>query len=280
MNEYQSPYIEGQVIAPAEAEPSLHGFESTQPIAIPGKKIQGCSKSASECLQKTKQLAHEFNHGTYCAAHLVLAMTLVPNATRQFDLRKVDIDKAFRAAMYALIDMERGSPNHRSVPRPSEELSMIVSLAEEVARNRDNQEVSVDDLLTAVDRMPAETSAAQLLRGERKGVPDLMIRESLQGVAESVGMQMRNLEQEMRNLEQEVRSTSAVSSLRYDLTELKSEMTRQCVELDRRLGEISALLVHRAEPVAPAAPSPANPEAPPPPLPPRSTNIWERLTNA
>ena len=156
MNEFQSPYIEGQVITSAD-EPSLHGFESTQTLSIASKKIQGCSKSASDCLQKTKQLAHEFNHGTYCAAHLVLAMTLIPNATRQFDLRKVDIDKAFRAAMHALIEMERGSPNHRNIPRPSEELSMIVSLAEEVARNRDNQEVSVDDLSprsTACRRKP------------------------------------------------------------------------------------------------------------------------------
>ena len=110
MNEFQSPYLEGQVIPPEEGAPSLHGFENTQPLAVPPTKIQGCSKSASECLQKTKQLAHEFNHGTYCAAHLVLAMTLIPNATRQFDLRKVDIEKAFRAAMHALTEMEREVP--------------------------------------------------------------------------------------------------------------------------------------------------------------------------
>jgi ATP-dependent Clp protease ATP-binding subunit ClpA len=274
MNEFQSPYIEGQVITSAD-EPSLHGFESTQTLSISSKKIQGCSKSASDCLQKTKQLAHEFNHGTYCAAHLVLAMTLIPNATRQFDLRKVDIDKAFRAAMHALIEMERGSPNHRNIPRPSEELSMIVSLAEEVARNRDNQEVSVDDLLTAVDRMPEETLAAQLLRGERKGVPDLMIREALQGVSDNVGTQLRNLEQELRNLEQEVRSTSAVASLRYDLNDLKSEVMRQCGELDRKLGEVAGRLSQRAEPAASVPP--ASPEPPPPPRP--VGGIWDRLTS-
>jgi hypothetical protein len=273
MNEFHSPYIEGQVIPPEEGAPSLHGFESPQPLSVPEKKIQGCSKSASECLQKTKQLAHEFNHGTYCAAHLVLAMTLVPNATRQFDLRKVDIDKAFRASMHALIEMERGSPNHRTVPRPSEELSMIVSLAEEVAKNRDNQEVSVDDLLTAVDRMPPETSAAQLLRGERKGIPDTMIRQSLLDLADSVSTQLRALEQEIRNLEQEVRSTSAASSLRYELNEMKSEMTRQGGELDRKLGEIFVQLALRAEPAAQPA---AIPESPPPPR----TGIWDRLTSA
>lgn len=278
MNEFQSPYIEGQVIA-ADDEPSLHGFESTQPLSVPAKKIQGCSKSASDCLQKTKQIAHEFNHGTYCAAHLVLAMTLVPNATRQFDLRKVDIDHAFRAAMYALIEMERGSPNHRTVPRPSEELSMIVSLAEEVARNRDNQEVSVDDLLTAVDRMPPETSAAQLLRGERKGVPDPLIRQSLLQLSDTLNTHLREIEAQMRNLEQELRSTSAVASLRYDLNDLKSEMSRQGSELDRKLGEISSRLAVRAEPVTPVQPAvPTQPE--PAPAPPRSTNIWERLTNA
>jgi len=284
MNEFQSPYIDGDVISAQDGAPSLHGFDNSQPVAVPAQKIQGCSRSASECLQKTKQLAHEFNHGTYCAAHLVLAMTLVPNATRQFELRKVDIDKAFRASMHAMIDMERGSPNHRSVPRPSEELSMFVALAEDIAKNRDNQEVSVDDLLTAVDRMPDETSAAQLLRGERKGVPDAMIRQSLFDLSNNVGVQLSNLEQALRGLEHEMRSTSTLATLRYDLNEVKSEMSRQIAdlgsqlgnELDRKFGDVILRLTPRPEPAAPIATS----RLPEPPPPPRTNGIWDRLTSA
>ena len=43
MNEFQSPYIEGQVIAPAEAEPSLHGFEDTQPLSIASKRSRAAA---------------------------------------------------------------------------------------------------------------------------------------------------------------------------------------------------------------------------------------------
>ena len=267
MNEFQSPYIEGQVLSPEDAAPSLHGFESAQPLPVPSQKIQGCSKSASDCLHKTKQIAHEFNHGTYCAAHLVLAMTLIPNATRQFELRKDDIDKAFRTAMQALIEMERGSPGHRSVPRPSEELSMIVALAEEVAKNRDNQEVSVDDLLTAVDRMPAETSATRLLRGDQKADSDPQIRQAVDRLSDNIGAQFRNLEQE-------VRSPSFVPTFRYELSELKGEIARQFGEIERKLGEMTERLTQRPQEVA-SAPTP-NPE---PPAPPRPAGIWDRLTN-
>ncbi len=98
MNEFQSPYIDGDVISAQDGAPSLHGFENSQPVAVPAQKIQGCSRSASECLQKTKQLAHEFNHGTYCAAHLVLAMTLVENGNQLTDF----LHQAFRNGRNAL----------------------------------------------------------------------------------------------------------------------------------------------------------------------------------
>ncbi len=72
--------------------------------------------------------------------------------------------------------------------------------------------------------MPAETLAAQLLRGERKGVPDLMIREACKASRTMSARSFAIWNQELRNLEQEVRSTSAVASLRYDLNDLKSEV--------------------------------------------------------
>src|SRR5688572_8523888 len=111
MNSFQSPYIDGQVLSSEGDSPLGNGDNPNQslPMAQVDTKIGGCTKSASDCLHKTTKLAREFNHGTVCAAHLILAMTLIPNASRQFELRKVDIDKAFRAAMMALMEIERGS---------------------------------------------------------------------------------------------------------------------------------------------------------------------------
>lgn len=169
MNTYQSPYIDGQVVDADSAETVRSESEAAPlPVHQPDTKISGCTKSASDCLHKTTKLAREFNHGTVSAAHLILAMTLIPNASRQFELRKMDIDRAFRAAMHALMEVERASPSNGSLPGLSEEFNVIVTLAQELARNRDNQEVSVDDLLTALDRLPEDSPAAQLVRGERR----------------------------------------------------------------------------------------------------------------
>jgi len=173
VNTYQSPYIDGQVL---ESETPAPRRDDPLPVPQAEAKIHGCTKSASECLHKTTKLAREFNHGTVSAAHLILAMTLIPNASRQFELRKMDIDRAFRAAMNALMDIERGSPSTGALPVLSEEFNVIVTLAQELARNRDNQEVSVDDLLTALDRLPVDSSAAQLVRGEKRSAqpaPDM-----------------------------------------------------------------------------------------------------------
>lgn len=202
MNTYQSPYIDGQVVEPESAEHAPRGSEASPlPVAQAEAKISGCTKSASDCLHKTTKLAREFNHGTVSAAHLILAMTLIPNASRQFELRKMDIDRAFRAAMLALMEIERGSPSNGALPGLSEEFNMIVTLAQELARNRDNQEVSVDDLLTALDRLPAESSAAQLVRGEKKnGLGTVDMREALAQLSLSIDQQFQGIRQSVEML--------------------------------------------------------------------------------
>ena len=191
MNTYQSPYIDGQVVDAGSAP-----GRSDEPLPVPqaDTKIGGCTKSASDCLHKTTKLAREFNHGTVSAAHLILAMTLIPNASRQFELRKMDIDRAFRAAMQALMEIERGSPSKSGLPGLSEEFNVIVTLAQELAQNRDNQEVSVDDLLTALDRLPEDSSAAQLIRGERKnGAGAADIQQALDQMSAAINQQFQDI---------------------------------------------------------------------------------------
>lgn len=198
MNTYQSPYIDGQVVDPGSAP-----VRSDEPLPVPqaDTKIGGCTKSASDCLHKTTKLAREFNHGTVSAAHLILAMTLIPNASRQFELRKMDIDRAFRAAMQALMDIERGSPSKGGLPGLSEEFNVIVTLAQELAQNRDNQEVSVDDLLTALDRLPEDSSAAQLIRGERKnGTGAQDIQRALDQMSAVINQQFHDIRQQIDTL--------------------------------------------------------------------------------
>jgi hypothetical protein len=76
-----------------------------------------CTKAASDCLEKMTGLAREFNHRTVGVAHLIIAMTLVPGAARQFRLRHIDVEHAFRQAMLALIDMQRVAPGEAVAER-------------------------------------------------------------------------------------------------------------------------------------------------------------------
>jgi hypothetical protein len=270
MNTYQSPYIDGQVVEPESAEPVRHGSEAPLPVAQPDSKISGCTKSASDCLHKTTKLAREFNHGTVSAAHLILAMTLIPNASRQFELRKMDIDRAFRAAMLALMDIERGSPSNGALPGLSEEFNVIVTLAQELARNRDNQEVSVDDLLTALDRLPADSSAAQLVRGERRnGSGAIDVNEALAQLSLAVDQQFQALRQ-------------SVEMLRLDMP--RDDLDRVKRYLEQRDGVLEQLIKSgfadaEKRLMAPAADTPELMPHPAPTSPdsPGEDTLWDRI---
>jgi hypothetical protein len=271
MNTYQSPYIDGQVVEPESAEPVRHGPETQPlPVAQTEAKISGCTKSASDCLHKTTKLAREFNHGTVSAAHLILAMTLIPNASRQFELRKMDIDRAFRAAMLALMDIERGSPSNGALPGLSEEFNVIVTLAQELARNRDNQEVSVDDLLTALDRLPADSSAAQLVRGERKnGLGTIDVSEALANLSLAIDQQLQGIRQ-------------SVEILRLDMP--REDIDRMKRYLEQRDGVIEQLIRNgfaadekRQAPPATDVLDDASQPVPSSPDGPAEDSLWEKI---
>jgi hypothetical protein len=270
MNTYQSPYIDGQVVD-AESTEAVRKAPEAAPLPVPQpEKISGCTKSASDCLHKTTKLAREFNHGTVSAAHLILAMTLIPNASRQFEIRKLDIDRAFRAAMLALMEIERGSPSNGALPALSEEFNVIVTLAQELARNRDNQEVSVDDLLTALDRLPADSSAAQLVRGERRnGAGAIDMLRAVDQLSLAVSQQF----QEVRRL---------IDALRLelpgdDLKLLKTYLEIRDGALEQQVRTGFADLGRRITPVAAAAGG-SEPPDPPGPVPrPEEESIWRQL---
>jgi len=267
MNTYQSPYIDGQVV-----DSDCAAGRSDEPLPVPQTetKISGCTKSASDCLHKTTKLAREFNHGTVSAAHLILAMTLIPNASRQFELRKMDIDRAFRAAMQALMEIERGSPSKNGLPGLSEEFNVIVTLAQELAQNRDNQEVSVDDLLTALDRLPEDSSAAQLVRGERKTaaiVPDTQL--ALDHLALAINQQFQDVRRQIDALH--------ASPPNEEFSRLKTYLQQRDGVLEQLIGNSLSEVIRQLTATKPDLPEAAAQPGARPPAGPDDDTLWDRI---
>jgi hypothetical protein len=259
MNTYQSPYIDGQVLEETEMERNAAG---ASPLAVSqtDAKISGCTTTASDCLHKTTKLARELNHGTVSAAHLVLAMTLIPKASCAF-AGKVDADKAFRASMHALIDIERGSPVNGALPSLSAEFKSIVTLAQDLARKRE-QEVSVEDLLNAFDRLPSDSPAAQLIRGEQRSGPSLDTRQALDQLAYLVNHQLQEIKRQI--------DTLRFDGLGDEIGRLKSYLQARDGGLEQQVRDGFEELAKRLPPGTPIPPSPK-----PPVEPLRPNSIWD-----
>jgi hypothetical protein len=73
----------------------------------------------------------------------------------------------------------------------SDELLAVLKLADEIAKNRDNQPVSVDDLLTALNNLPPNTPAAQPLRSAAE--PPLDLKSELETFVTNVGQTIRDM---------------------------------------------------------------------------------------
>lgn len=245
MNTYQSPYIDGQVIGESDTDKA---DAETHPLMSQSEtKISGCTTTASDCLHKTTKLARELNHGTVSAAHLVLAMTLIPKASCAF-AGKVDADKAFRASMHALIDIERGSPVNGALPSLSAEFKSIVTHAQDLARKRE-QEVSVEDLLNAFDRLPSDSPAAQLIRGEPRDGPSLDTRQALDQLAYLVNQQLQDIKRQI--------DTLRVDALADDINRLKSYIGVREGGLEQQIREGFNDVMGRLAPELPPKPKPA-----------------------
>src|SRR5205085_2431670 len=99
----------GEPFIDADDEPRSRSTPTTEFAArdFEGPSVEGFTRIASDCLWKANRLANELNHGTVGAEHLIVAMTLVPNAAKHFTGQGLDANKSFRAAMLAITDMER-----------------------------------------------------------------------------------------------------------------------------------------------------------------------------
>jgi hypothetical protein len=168
------------------------------------------------------------------------------------------------------MDIERGSPSGGALPGLSEEFNVIVTLAQELARNRDNQEVSVDDLLTALDRLPADSSAAQLIRGERKnGASALDPERALIELSLAIDQQFQEVRRQVEMLRLDLPGD--------DFGRLKRYLEERDGALEQLIRSGFADVVSRLAPTVPEATEPLPQPGATPPRGPDEDSLWERI---
>lgn len=230
-------------------------------------KYDRCSKAAAECMEKMKSIARLFNHGTIGVAHLVVAMTLIPNAVRAFQRRKVDADTAFRSAMLTIVEMPRAVPGDPVAVTWSDELVNVLLLAGEIAESRDNdnQSVSVDDMLTALSSLPEDAPAAQSIRGGNIAAPPIDIRAELELFAASVGQKIREMMPPAPATVVDFQFSREVSELRnYLQTRDQARDQSRDSAFDRLFAQLVEIRSQLAIPKSPEADKQANENVVPP----------------
>ena len=223
MNEFDSTFS-----SVPDLDEVMQSGDTRQSLVSHMEKYNGCSDCATKCLKQMERLAELFNHSTLGVSHLIAAMTLVPCAFRAFQLRNIDVTTAFRTAMLSLIEMERVKPGDAVAEASSSELNHILILAGNIAKERDYQEVSVHDLLTALNSLPPDAPAADAIRGGSKQAQVQNLRAELEVFARSLTQNVTQQVQELMPPQQppiDFQTRSDIADIKRDLQFLNSQIS-------------------------------------------------------
>ena len=115
------------------------------------EQVPGFEASASDCLNRARQIARSLNYLNLSADHLMLALTMEPNARRLLE-RVGDVQALQEAAMRQLGKMHsRFSRSEEDRLAPTSDLVDIGKKARDAAAERE-QLVAVSDLIAAFPR--------------------------------------------------------------------------------------------------------------------------------
>lgn len=137
-------------------------------------KLGGFSRPASDCINKARRIARELNHSSVSAAHLVLAMTLDPRATRRLRDQGADVDAVRETAVQLLAKYNclYSTPNAEA-PTAAPDLADILESASRYAKEReDEEEITISDLL---DAFPKAGSRSRLIYGQPSDSADQVL---------------------------------------------------------------------------------------------------------
>ena len=131
----------------ADAKPDGHA-EAAEEITLDfdyDEDMPGFETSASDCLNRALRIARSLNHMSLSADHLMLALTMDPNARRLLE-RAGDIVQLREAAMQRLGRMHSRFSTGDSFPSQTSDLVDIRKTAREAASERE-QLVAISDLI-------------------------------------------------------------------------------------------------------------------------------------
>jgi hypothetical protein len=111
------------------------------------ERVPGFETSASDCINRARQIARSLNHATWSADHLMLALTMDQGARRLLE-RVGDVAQLRATAMRKLGKNYNKSDAADQAPTPTADLADIGKKARETANERE-QLVSVSDLIAA-----------------------------------------------------------------------------------------------------------------------------------
>lgn len=252
--------------------------------------VPGFEASASDCFNRALQIAQSLNHTSLSADHLMLALTMDPNARRLLE-RVGDVAQLREAATQRLGKMHSRFATSDRLPSQTADLVDIRKAARDAASERD-QLVAISDLINAFPK-----ADGRLTYGSADGSKAVTLMERIeQGLVPRVAEAMTRIEAEAQEA---ARRYQSVQSILQDLNarqsaaseqrqiELLEQIRRQVREAAdvqigaalREFGErLEAKFAELNPPVKPIEPAPEPERYEPPPLvhKPRA-NYWSWL---
>jgi hypothetical protein len=225
--------------------------------------VPGFEAAASDCLNRALAIARSLNHVVLSSDHLMIALTMDPNARRQLE-RVGDVTQLREAAMQRLGKMHSRYSTGDSFPSQTADLKDIRNAARQAAAERE-QLVAINDLINAYSK-----ANGRLTYGSGDGSQALALMGKIeQGLVPRVADAMTRIETLVRDA---LERQQTVQSMLQDLNarhweeterrqrEFMDEIRRQVREAaDAQFAAVLSELTARLSPEPTEEPLPEEP---------------------
>jgi ClpA/ClpB-like protein len=208
---------------PADARPDGHAeaADAAEEVTLDfnyDEAVPGFEASASDCFNRALKIARSLNHVSLSSDHLMLALTMDPNARRLLE-RVGDITQLREAAMQRLGRMHSRFATGESLPSQTSDLMDIRKAAREAASERD-QLVAISDLINAFQQVNG-----RLTYGSGDGSKAVALMERIeQGLVPRVADAMTRIE---AGVQEATHRYQSVQSMLQDLSSRQSSVAEQ-----------------------------------------------------